>query len=171
MFLDLFNEYTGEKYTINDLTDWDLHKTLPQKYSKLIDNLWFDKELWHRVQPLCDSQQYVKRLVDNKNIDIFVVTNTHPKLVDIKTKILKREYPFIDTENNLFVCKQKQLIHLDVLIDDNINNLIGGDYKKILMTYPYNKSFNCPKEGMLRVNDWSEIYNEIIRILEAKKAI
>ena len=170
-YLDLFNEYTGEKYTLNDLTDWDLHKVLPEKYSKLIDNLWFDPELWNRVQPLSDSQQFVKRLIDNPNIEVFVATDTHPKLVDIKTKLLNKEYPYIDTRNNLFICKQKQMLDIDLLFDDKVDNLLGGKYHKALMSYPCNKSFNCQKNGIVRVNDWNEFYNEVMRILDANKAI
>lgn len=55
------------------------------------------------------------------------------------------------------------MIKLDVLIDDCVDNLVGGDYAGILFSYPWNEGyFDCPwdydYEPLIRkVNGWSEV--------------
>lgn len=53
------------------------------------------------------------------------------------------------------------MIKGDVLVDDGIHNLIGGDYRKILVDAPYNREFNEKEYGMVRVKIWKEIYDVI----------
>ena len=173
IYLDLFNQYTGEHFTASQLTEYDTTKVLPKQYSKLATDLWNCSLLYKYVQPLTDSQQYVKRLYDNKNIEIYVVSISHPNIMKSKSDFIQREYPFIknviliDSKNY----KCKQLLNFDCLIDDNQENLIGAAYHKILMTYYWNESFNASHNGMIRCNDWSEIYNEIMREIEAKQLV
>lgn len=63
----------------------------------------------------------------------------------------------------------KQLLsELDVLVDDYENNLIDGNYSKILLNYPWNNGINDERYGIIRCNDWREIYNEICKIAETE---
>ena len=50
----------------------------------------------------------------------------------------------------------------DVLIDDGIHNLEGGDYMKILFSAPHNRNYDAEKNGMIRVRTW----DEIVRIID-----
>jgi hypothetical protein len=43
------------------------------------------------------------------------------------------------------------MIRGDVLIDDGIHNLEGGDYKKILFTAAHNRNYDAEANGMIRV--------------------
>ena len=70
--------------------------------------------------------------------------------------LLFRWFPFI-TWDQVIIAKRKQLIRGDVLIDDGIHNLEGGEYIKILMTAPHNRSYDAEGNGMIRVNSWKEI--------------
>lgn len=171
IFVDLFNEYTGLTYTINDITEWDMRNVFPKQYKKLVENLWFDPELWKRTYPLTDSQMYTKMLSKNSDIELFVVTDTHPRIIETKVNLLNKEYPWIDTVNNLFVCKRKDLVSVDCLIEDNYNNLFNGEYHKILLSHPWNKTFNAEQNGIVRAKDWIEVYNKIQNKIEARKAV
>ena len=53
---------------------------------------------------------------------------------------------------------------MTILIDDGIHNLLGGEYKKILMSAPYNKTFDAEANGMIRVRNWAEIYDVISKM-------
>ena len=171
IFVDLFNEYTGLTYTINDITEWDMRNVFPRQYKKLVENLWFDPELWKRTQPLTDSQMYTKMLSKNKDIELFVITDTHPRLIETKMNLLNKQYPWIDTVNNLFVCRRKDMITVDCLVDDGIHNLTNSNHCRILLSCPWNKTFNAEKESVIRVKDWIGIYNKIIERVEARKEV
>ena len=171
IFVDLFNEYTGLTYTINDITEWDMRNVFPKQYKKLIENLWFDPELWKRTQPLTDSQMYTKILSKNKDVEVFIVTDTHPRLIETKVNLLNKEYPWIDTVNNLFVCKRKDMVSVDCLVDDNYNNLLNNIPHKILLDHPWNRQINADKNGIVRTKDWIAINKEIQRLIDARKAL
>jgi 5'(3')-deoxyribonucleotidase len=169
-YLDLFNFYTGEHFTTSQLTQYDTTKVLPKQYSKLATDLWNWPILYKYVQPLTDSQQYVKRLCDNENIEVYVVSISHPDVMKSKSDFIRREYPFV-SQNNIIFIHNKQLLNLNCLIDDNPANLIGGKYHKILFDYVWNKSFNAEFNGCIRCKDWSDAYDEVIRELEAYKQV
>jgi 5'(3')-deoxyribonucleotidase len=52
-------------------------------------------------------------------------------------------------------------VRFTLQLSDGIHNLLGGKYKKLLMSAPYNKKFNAEENGMVRVNNWVEIYEAI----------
>lgn len=172
-YIDLLNYYTGEHFTVNQLTEYDTTKVLPKQYSKLAAGLWNWPVLYKHVQPLTDSQQYIKRLCDNTDIEVYVISISHPDVMKSKSDFIRREYPFIQNviliDSNNYKCKQ--LLNFDCLVDDNPTNLVGGLYQKILLSYYWNKSFNTSFNGIVRCNDWNDIYNEIMRILKAKQGV
>jgi 5'(3')-deoxyribonucleotidase len=151
---------------MNDLTDWKMTNCFPKEYEKLVEDLWFNPKLWNRVQPVLDSRMYLDILTKQDNVS--VVTDTHYEILSQKIKLLEKCFPCIDTRNNLFICKNKSKIKLDVLTDDAVHNLYGADYKRILLTYRWNINFNCSKNGIHRSDDWVDIYKEIERIRQAK---
>ena len=75
-------------------------------------------------------------------------------------KVIFKYFPFLSWEN-VIITSNKEMIKGDVLIDDGIHNLLNADYKKILMTAPYNRAFPAEENGMIRVSSWSEIYKVI----------
>jgi 5'(3')-deoxyribonucleotidase len=79
--------------------------------------------------------------------------------------LLFRWFPFISWDQ-VIITKRKQLIKGDVLIDDGIHNLEGGDYVKILMTAPHNRSYDAEGNGMIRVSSWKEIEKVISELEE-----
>jgi 5'(3')-deoxyribonucleotidase len=169
-YINLINYYTGEHFTVNLLTQYDTTKVLPKKYEKLANDLWDWPILYKYAQPLTDSQQYIKRLCDNKNIEVYIVTVSHPNVMKSKSDFIQREYPFVSQDNIIFT-HNKQLLNIDCLVDDNPANLIGGKYHKILFDYVWNKSFNARFNGCIRCKDWSDAYDEVIRELEAYKQV
>lgn len=74
--------------------------------------------------------------------------------------VLFRYFPMF-TWNDVIITAHKQLINGDVLVDDGVHNLIGGSYKKLLMTAPHNREFDAESNGMTRVLNWSDVYTKI----------
>lgn len=66
--------------------------------------------------------------------------------------------------SNLIVCREKQLLNLNVLIDDYQNNLIGGGYLGLLMTKHWNEHFAAKCFGIERIFGWKEVPAIISRL-------
>lgn len=157
-YLDLFNKLVSTNYTMEDIRDWDMRKVLPEKYKYLIETLWNNKELWDNIKPLNESQIYVNLL--SKEHEVYIVTATGLQTVDNKFSWLWKNYPFLD-KDKFIIANDKTMIDLDVLIDDYQNNLLGGKYKGILFTYPWNEDFNAEQNDIIRVRNWTEAYKVI----------
>jgi 5'(3')-deoxyribonucleotidase len=112
----------------------------------------------------------MKRLSDNSHIHIYIVSISDKHLMKTKIDLIEREYPFIHSNDVIFI-HNKQLLNLDILVDDKFDNLLNAPYKGVLFTAPWNTSFNAEYNGLIRVNDWSECYDYIMNRLNSKTKI
>lgn len=162
-WLDIFNFYTQCNIQLEDIRSWNIESYIPEEHRKYFWSILSTEELWETIQPLPDSQMYLKKL--NAEYDLYLITATHWTNATMKGNMLNRLYPFVDIYKKLIIAPNKQMIGVDLLVDDNIANLVGGTYNKLLYTQPWNKDFNCIERGILRINDWSEAYKGIKTLL------
>ena len=161
-WLNIFNEWTNSEIIPEQILSWDIGSYVDPEYSKYLMNILFDKELWAVIQPIKDSQMYLKQLCEE--YDVYIITASHWDNVPMKFKRFIELYPFIDTKKIIVTC-DKQVINVALMVDDGSHNLIGGDYNKIIHTKPWNKSVNCVEYGILRADNWEEIYKGIHTLL------
>ncbi len=113
--------------------------------------------------PIEGAPRFLKQLIDDGH-SVYVVTSTHFSVISQKLeRVIFRYFPFL-SRKDIIVCSNKQLIRGDVLIDDGVHNLVGGEYDKLLMSAPYNEDFDAEGNGMTRVGSWEEIYAVISRL-------
>lgn len=154
------NEKYGTSVRYEDVTEWDMTKNYPTLTREQVYGAELEEELYDRLEPNPGAVETVKRLMDEGH-EIYIVTSTPCRVIRAKfEKVILRYFPYL-TWKNVIITSNKQMIRGDVLIDDGVHNLLGGDYKKILVTAPYNAGFNAEEHGMTRVKSWEEIYMEI----------
>lgn len=107
----------------------------------------------------------------NKYYDIYIVTTYIWKddVIDAahnlkyKYEYLKHFFPFIDSNNFIFIT-DKSKIKFDIGIDDRIENLKNCD-KKLLFSEFRNKNITkeqLERDNIIRVNSWLEVQEELI---------
>jgi len=162
-WLDIFNFYTQNDIKYEDIKSWNIESYIPEEHRKYFWSILSSEELWETIQPLPDSQMYIKKLADE--YDLYFITATHWTNATMKGDMLNRLFPFIDTYKKLIITSNKQMIDIDLLIDDAEHNLIGGTYNKLLFTQPWNEDFNCKEHGIVRAYDWKGIYDAVHTLL------
>lgn len=156
----LINKFYGTNISYEDIKEWGFEKAFPQLTHEQIYSIELEEELYDSLQPIDGAPEFLKKLL-NDGHQVFVVTNTPYKAIAFKMeKVMKKYFPFL-TWKNFIITSCKQMINGDVLIDDGVHNLLGGDYAKILFDAPYNMDFDAEANGMVRVANWEEVYNEI----------
>lgn len=160
--IDLYNYYTGENLQLEDITEWDFLNIATIKHKNLIFDLFYNNKLWNSIKPIKDSQHYMRLL--NNEYEIYIVTATYPQNAKIKIEWLLKHYPFLN-EKNVIISHNKQIINVDLLVDDFEGNLINGHYSKILLDYPWNRNINDKEHGILRVHNWKEVYKAVNTLL------
>ena len=152
------NETYNKNVTIEDIKSWNLDCAFPDLTEQQLWAPLRDPTLWDVVQPRPDAVKYIKQLIDDGHT-FYVVTATDYRVIGEKAeRCLFKHFPFLN-KSNLIVTYNKQLLNLDVMIDDAIHNLEGFNALKILFDMPHNQeSFNIED---YRVDAWETIYNII----------
>lgn len=118
-----------------------------------------EDEILAKVSGLMDK--YNLSLIPSVVHRVYIVTSSFYETLAVKmTDVLFRYFHFLKWED-VIITSHKQLIHGDVLVDDGVHNLEGGDYLKILMDAPHNRSYDAEQGGMHRVTGWDEAYDII----------
>ena len=154
------NTKYGLSVNVDDINNWDMSVAFPQLTKQQIVEILYDKDFWYSVEPKRDAMEYLKRLYDEGH-NIFLCTATHYGTAEPKMKaIVERYFPFIDWKH-IITCNYKQMIKCDILVDDGVHNLFGGDYTPILFTANHNRNYDEKMNNVFRANNWEEVYNYI----------
>lgn len=168
-WVNYLNRIYGTSVTRDDLTEWDVTKAFPgytreQVYAPLLDD-----NLWKDVRPIENAAENLQKLISDGH-KVYIVTATHYQTLRAKMdEVLFKYFPFISW-SNVIITSNKQLVRGDIMIDDGPHNLVGGDYIKILMEAPHNKSFDEKPHGIYRVKNWNEAYELVCRLTKKKNA-
>ncbi len=161
------NELYGTNVKYEDIKEWDMTKDFPMLTREQIYETEIEERLYERLEPLPGARECLEKLIDRGH-RIFVVTSTPFQVIKVKfERAIFRFYPFL-TWKDVIIASDKKMIKGDVLIDDGVHNLEGGEYRKILMDAPYNESYDAEGNGMVRVKNWEEIYAAVLKFEEAQ---
>ena len=159
-WLRWLNVLYSRNVTEDDIRDWNIQKAYPGLISGQVYEPLYNNALWRHVKPKPDAMKYLRKLHDEGH-EIYIVTSSNFRTIETKIKdVLFRYFPFIDFDH-VILCRKKQMIRGDIMVDDGPHNLIGGDYLKILFTAAHNREFDAEAEGMIRVDNWKDIYDLI----------
>ena len=159
-WIDALNRKYNRNIQYEDIDNWNISKYYPDLSEDEIFNVIRSDDFWKEVKPKKGAVEYLKKLYD-EGYDVYICTSTY--YLNIKQKFeffIKRWFPFVRW-HKVIITSNKQMIQADYLIDDFPNNLIGGNYKKLLMDAPYNRQFEDPE--IERVKNWEEIYKILTR--------
>lgn len=156
--IEIYNKDYNDNLILDNITEYKIDKFVKQGV-KVTDYFKSD-ELWMRVKPVYQAQEYLKIL--NQDYDLRIVSASHIGDMPTKYRWIKVFYPFLSREQ-IWTVFDKQWINCDILIDDFQGNLIGGNYHKILLDYPFNRNINDKKENIFRAYNWKDIFMEVKR--------
>ena len=161
------NAAYGRSVSYEDVLDWDVTRAFPGLTREQVYSVPLRPGFWEDVEPIPGAAQALERLMQAGH-EVYIVTAT--PFCSVPEKLdgyLSRHFPFIPKEQ-VIVTSKKQLIRGDVMIDDGPHNLEGGDYVKILMTAPHNRSYDAEANGMIRVETWRQA-EEVIAGLQERR--
>ena len=160
------NSKYGRSVFYEEIDSWDVSLAYPGPTHEQVYAVPLEKGFWKTVEPIPGAAEAIQRFMAAGH-EVFIVTATpYESVTEKMSDLLFRYFPFLSWKQ-LIITSRKQLIRGDVLIDDGVHNLEGGDYIKILMTAPHNRNYDAEANGMIRVDNWAEI-EEIIRSISAE---
>ena len=161
---------TGEKLSLDDIKSYYIENYVSDDYKDDFHLIFYKKEMWKRVKVIPHCVEVIKRLHDRGD-SIYFVTSTEPQNITKKARFLQRTFSFLDIRKCLITTHCKQMIGVDILIDDCIDNVVGADYYSILMDYPWNSTAifdEAEYDNIFRVFDWLQVEPMIEYIQKVK---
>lgn len=163
-WIKYLNKQHDLQVKIEDITDWKIAKFFPELSEEEVFAPLTIDAFWKTVDIDVQSLLYTKKLHDEGH-ELYVVTATDYRNIKAKVDyILKPHFPFISPDHIIFAY-DKHMIQGDVLIDDYIKNIVGGNYTGILFSAAHNRGVDLTGfANIYRARDWKEVY-EIIQKL------
>lgn len=136
------------------LKDWNVAKT-----TKYGDKLWKQPGFFFGMPPYPGWEWLFKWLCEN--YDVVVMSAAPHHMLAEKTAALKALYPDFD-EWNILYGNRKDLVDLDVLIDDAPHNIEAVKDKVLIVDRPYNQHVNYTGlgrvKGAVEIGAWVEAH-------------
>lgn len=143
MVLDKYNSEYKDNVKKEDITSWNIHQFLKPECKNVFSLV--NDELFESITIEEDAKEFVERLFVKKH-EVYFVTAGHPKTIQARDRLLKRNFKKFNSEN-LIMCRQKNLLHLDILIDDCADYFskdLFYKYDCFLKVQPWNKNSKLP---------------------------
>jgi 5'(3')-deoxyribonucleotidase len=154
------NDKYGRDVKPSDIIEWDVTKFFPGLSKTQVFSPIHKEQFWKDLQPKEDAVEYVKKLIDGGD-RVVLCTSAHPDTVPYKWQWINRHFPII-AFRDIIIASDKQRIKGDILVDDAIHNLVGGEYHGFLFSANHNKSIDTSQYvHITRVNNWSDVYHTI----------
>lgn len=166
--LDYINEWlAGTDLKIEDLKSYWIEDALPERYKWVVPLAFQQSEMWKNVKMIDSAAATIKKLYEEGN-EIYFATATTAENFRKKLSFLERNLPFFPKgyiKQNSISIKKKQILSVDVLVDDYLGNLTGRrHYISLCYDYPWNRDYKENGDTFRRVYDWNQIYNIIQEI-------
>ncbi len=154
-WIEFLNKRYGTSVAFEDIRDWDMTLAFPTLTKQQLFGVLVEDKLWSGLEPMPGSQRILKKWFDQGH-KLYMVTASDYRTCKVKTERILELFPFLDWGHIIFAAN-KQMIRGDILIDDGIHNLIGGEYYKILFNRPHNRGLDVEKYGVHRAETWDDI--------------
>ena len=162
--LEAWVSYLNKRHNTNanmeNKETWSLKGLYPSLTEDEIDQPLYDNDFWKTLTPKPYSVEYLHRMIRDGH-EVYIVTATHIyQTLPAKIDWLFLNYPYLAWES-IITTNKKQIVMGDVLIDDAVHNLEGGNYIKMLYDCPHNRKYDAEGNGMIRVYNLMDAYDVI----------
>jgi len=158
------NERLGLNLCMNDFKTYSMEDALPDQYRWIISAAFKDCEMWRKVKLIDGAYKTIKKLYEEGH-EIWFVTSSLPSNLRKKINHLARNLDFLPKDYvwlHTINTQNKQIIKVDILVDDGLFNLTGNrDYFSICFDMPYNQANDSEIDNFYRAHNWDEVYSFI----------
>lgn len=153
-WIKLYNYYYDDNIQYSDIVEYDFFNIAKKATKDQIFKLLSIQGFWNLVEPYEYSVEYLDKL--NNEYDLYIVTSTSYRIAKEKLDRFFKLFPFIN-DSQLILTHNKDLINVDIIVDDYPKQLINKNCIKFLIDSPYNKDVS--DTTIIRVDNLKDVYN------------
>ena len=161
----MYNERYDAHLDYNNFKQWDLTKCVsPEHYDDFME-LLNNRALWDSLEPPPYCQE-VLRLLKQSGYTILFATATDYRNFGWKCEWM-REHFDIDPNTDIIRITNKSLLTADLIFDDNPQHVQSRViWNRVILTKPWNVSWDEREFAARRVTDWLEFYDAVSDIYQ-----
>ncbi len=152
-----YNEQAGERLTRELIASRGLHALIPRDRRDEFAAIPHADGFFADLDVIPGSREALAELSRHHDVYIASAAMEVPSSFDDKFKWLKKNFPFIPPARIIF-CGDKQVLDVDVLIDDRSRHFQGFRGLGILFSAPHNAGEAAP----LRANSWDDVLRIVL---------
>ena len=134
---------------VEEITTWEAGG----RRSDVIYQYFEKEEFFNTQEPFEGACEFIRKL--SQMADVFFVTAISPPFMGIRAQQLAKYFPDVSLKNYI-PATRKDIINVDVLLDDGGHNILAANAKyPVLLRRPWNQHIT----GMLAVNNYDEFLN------------
>lgn len=155
LLLKDLNTLHGTSHNYDDMTSWNWfinnydYPWAPCEKTEFWDRLTFDKKAIHTLEDIIRKGNRVY-LCSASFFDSVLAHKIETTLSQFNPKLLN--------SRNVIICHDKKLVHGDIRIDDNPENMSIHSIN-LLLDKPWNRDCNLP--WMKRCNSWDDVSKQL----------
>lgn len=151
--IPLYNAKYNDNLKYEDITEYNIRPFIKHECKHLWEE--FVDDAFYASLDVSEGAAEVLTELKKEN-DIYFATAGHPYTMRARDTWLERFFPFYRS-GSLISIREKQLLKVDMLIDDFEENLIGGSYYGVLVNKPWNKEVPTRLYRMQRITKIAEL--------------
>jgi guanylate kinase len=161
--VEIVNERKKTNFKFDDLTEWDFTSMTQDIREAFYDAIGSD-EIYERQTPKEGAAKMIEELL-KRGHDVVFPSAVYPERMTTRALQLMRFFPSVP-KDNIQLGARKDLLRLDVLLDDRDENIFSSTAKHpIIFTQPWNSHVT----GCLRANNYREFIAIVDSIAGVKK--
>jgi len=136
----------------SDVVDFDYAKCVGEEAKKIAYEVFRRPRLYDNMNLSVPAQEVLKAL--RSEARVVAVTSPFAEHAESKIQFCQRAgFDFHD----IFLCHDKHLLRLDVLVDDKAETLIEPPYPGVLFDQPWNRWLKHPRRAL----GWSGVLKQV----------
>ena len=167
-WISRYNDVVDDNLTVEDIKSWDVAQYIKKGTEGILNYIPQQNDFWEDVELIPGSKEYLQQLIEDGYL-IYVVTASSYTNLKEKMSHFYSLFPFIE-EEHVVIIHRKQMMDLDMLIDDKPGNLEDANYLKVLFDRPHNRGVDENKISAVRLKTWPEIYQYIKQELPIERS-
>lgn len=161
--VNLFNQKYGTQYTLNTFTKYNVSECLSKEDAINMTKMYDEPGIYDNVNPIDGARTVLEKLI-RAGHSVYLVTDANPSIYEEKVNWIMFHFPCID-RSNIICMKHKWLFRCDAMIEDNLNNLLGGyHYDRICLDYPWNTDIRDEVYDIHRAQNWNNVLDIINKL-------
>lgn len=148
--LSFVNERFNMNYKIENLT-WDFNNLQPE-HREEAHKLFSCREFFKTLELPSYSKLLIKQLQDLE-LNVVLITSVHPNVADLRYKM------FEDLDVDYIYTKRKDLVKVDLLVEDSPTNALKAQSPVVILKQPWNK--HLEEEGFEFIDNITELLDYV----------